>query len=252
MPVVVPLERSEFLRDINGGGATVRALLKDERCPRCQGGLELTRSQVVRQAIGVEGSETLRVPLARCQGRCRGRFRVLPSDLLPGKVYSLEAVEAYARSYLHGSRGLRGAVSATETRATRPHFTTLHGWLGGLGERVLDRVHLGSQRARLGGKPRLAPFRRSPPGSRDPHRRADLPRLRAASRGGALEIPERPAPGRTRSRGALPGSSAAHPEAVPGPGTGFSPWARRSGAARVPRASPPVSLTKLPHADSTP
>lgn len=223
MPVVVPLERSEFLRDINGAGTKVRALLKDEPCPRCKAELRLTGSRVQRQAIGIDGSETLRVPLARCLGECGGRFRILPCDLLPGKVFSLEAVEAYAKSYLRGSRGLRGAVSATETTVTRPHFTTLHGWIGGLGERVLERVRLGSQRATLGGEPRLPSFRLSPPGNRDPDRSVDLPRLRAPGQRCAVEIQDRSAPGRARSRRAPHRGSAGHPKPFLRPGTGFSP-----------------------------
>jgi hypothetical protein len=193
MPVVVPLERSEFLGDINGAGAKVAALIRDERCPRCKAGLELTGSRVKRQAIGIQGSETLEVPLAHCLGECGGRFRILPSDLLPGKVFSLEAVEAYAKTYLRGSRGLRGAVSATRTTVTRPHFTALHGWLGGLGERVLGRVALGSQRATLGGEPRLPSFRRPPSGNRNPLESAGLPRLRPPGEHRALEVQDRSA-----------------------------------------------------------
>jgi hypothetical protein len=78
------------------------------------------------------------VPLARC-GRCRARVRVLPEGVLPYKANSLALIERCIEAYVEpgSTRGLEAAVGVID--GVRPHFTTLHGWLGGLGDRVLER-----------------------------------------------------------------------------------------------------------------
>lgn len=80
------------------------------------------------------------VPIARCAA-CRGRFRVLPVELLPYKVYSLAVIETavgrYTGSCAAGT-GLRKVVA--RFGPGHPHFSILHGWLGGLGERILHRA----------------------------------------------------------------------------------------------------------------
>lgn len=78
------------------------------------------------------------VPLARCR-RCKARVRVLPEGILPYKANSLALIERCIEAYVKpgSTRGLEAAVLVIG--GVRPHFTTLHGWLGGLGDRVLER-----------------------------------------------------------------------------------------------------------------
>ena len=75
------------------------------------------------------------VPLAICES-CGRRVRVLPVELLPRKTYSVAVIEESCKHYLLEPGGLRRAVGKIEGAA--PHYSTLHGWLGGLGDRALD------------------------------------------------------------------------------------------------------------------
>lgn len=78
------------------------------------------------------------VPLAICKG-CGHRPRVLPEELLPYKTYALAIVEKACAAYLNESTAsLRSAVQ--RIKGHRPHYSTLHGWLGALGDKALDRV----------------------------------------------------------------------------------------------------------------
>lgn len=160
MSYALTMKRSEFLRDVNhNDGREVSRLLAELPCVKCgQVALKLTKSRPKRLGIGIEGeAEVVEVGLARC-GACKSRRRVLPLELLPGKSYALSTVLEAAAAYLDGPASLRKAAEAMRTKGTRPHFTTIHGWLGGLGERCLDQVRLGRQRATVGGKPTLDPF----------------------------------------------------------------------------------------------
>jgi hypothetical protein len=59
-------------------------------------------------------------------------------EFLPRKTYSLPVIEKSCRLYLGSACGLRKAVE--KIKGISPHYSTLHGWLGALGERALDRV----------------------------------------------------------------------------------------------------------------
>ncbi|MCI0547562.1 MAG: hypothetical protein L0027_09785 [Candidatus Rokubacteria bacterium] len=81
---------------------------------------------------------------------------MLPADLLPRKTYGLPIMAAAKRRYTRGGEGLRRTAAAFAPLC----HSTLHGWLGGLGERALDHVRLRRDRpvpARAS-DPALPPF----------------------------------------------------------------------------------------------
>jgi len=84
------------------------------------------------------------VPLCRCR-ECRHRPRVLPIEIAPFKHYTRKAIEngctAYSDAQLSGIT-LRRSVAWMGPG--HPDHSTLHGWLGGLGERVLGRLDKGA------------------------------------------------------------------------------------------------------------
>ena len=93
------------------------------------------------------------MPLALCE-QCKSRFRVLPIEFLPFKTYSLPIIETACNHYVTSEDGLRKTVNTITGVA--PHYSTLHGWLGGLGERALDKVQLKNDKAAIG-QPSLPP-----------------------------------------------------------------------------------------------
>jgi hypothetical protein len=93
------------------------------------------------------------VPLTLCE-QCKGRFRVLPVEFLPFKTYSLPIIETACNHYGKSEDGLRKTVNTIAGVA--PHYSTLHGWLGGIGERALDKVQLQNDKAAIG-QPSLPP-----------------------------------------------------------------------------------------------
>jgi len=74
-----------------------------------------------------------------CCAGCGGRFRVLPSDILPRKLYGLAVIEHLLAAYAEGGQGLRGVVWAVAGERT-PAFTTLRAWIEGLGAYALGRA----------------------------------------------------------------------------------------------------------------
>lgn len=121
------------------------SLGKDAICPGqdcgVRGELVFTESRVERSCVFLADNKSAvykrkPIPLARC-GVCHRRFRVLPEEILPRKSYSLPVIEKCCSLYSLGPNGLRKTVD--RIKGVHPHFTTLHGWLGGLGERALDR-----------------------------------------------------------------------------------------------------------------
>ena len=130
-----------------------KSLGKDAICPNPQccarGKLTFTDSWVDRGVVWPKGKRGAKfkwnlIPLARCHV-CGGRFRVLPQEILPRKTYSLPVIENSCRSYPQSGKGLRKTVNSI--KGNRPHFTTLHGWLGGLGVKALDREKVQKNRS---------------------------------------------------------------------------------------------------------
>jgi hypothetical protein len=74
--------------------------------------------------------------------------------MLPGKTFSLPIIETACHHYGVSADGLRQTVKTIPGVA--PHYSTLHGWLGGMGERAMDKVQLKHDRAAIG-QPSLPP-----------------------------------------------------------------------------------------------
>ncbi len=122
------------------------------------GSLRLTPWFVNRHAVLFDETHTsvyqeAPVPLAKCKF-CKTRRRVLPFEILPGKTYGLPVIEKSCNLYGITSDGLRNTVK--KIPGVAPHYSTLHGWIGAIGERALDRVKLCNDRATVG-EPSLPP-----------------------------------------------------------------------------------------------
>jgi hypothetical protein len=112
-------------------------------CARCGSDqLSLTGSRVKRSVHSSSGYGWLGVGLARCR-QCRARERVLPCDLLPGKVHDVEMVFG-AVAEVH-----QGQAIAAVARRRAVSAACVRKWIGGLVQRVLDRVRLYRHRALL-------------------------------------------------------------------------------------------------------
>jgi len=111
------------------------------------------RNCVLFDSSGVARYRQTPVPLALCE-QCKSRFRVLPVEFLPFKTFSLPIIETACNHYGKSEDGLRKTVNTIAGIA--PHYSTLHGWLGGMGERALDKVQLKNDKAAIG-QPSLPP-----------------------------------------------------------------------------------------------
>ena len=81
------------------------------------------------------------VAVARCLS-CKGRFRVLPSDVLPHKTYGLCIIEFECTVYAEGERTLRDVawrLFYEQKSARMPAHATLHAWTEGGGAWSLGR-----------------------------------------------------------------------------------------------------------------
>lgn len=74
-------------------------------------------------------------------------FAYLPVEILPYKTFGLPVIEAACVHYATLTDGLR--KTAQTIPGVAPHFSTLHGWMGGLGERAMNKVHLKRDRATI-------------------------------------------------------------------------------------------------------
>lgn len=109
--------------------------------------LELTSSTVKRTAFFLEKDDCdvlvvvereVEIALARCPV-CKSRFRVLPADILPRKLYSLPVIEMSVSLYNRGDLTLRGVAWDELYGERTPMHTTLHGWTEGLGAYCMGR-----------------------------------------------------------------------------------------------------------------
>ena len=114
-------------------------------CPRplCCGILTVSEATCERGVLWLRGMdfvyERIRIVLAICLGGRKPHVvRVLPADILPRKVYSLPAMEEVIRAYLQGGRGLRTTLAGFSGEV--PHFTTLYGWVQGMGRYARERA----------------------------------------------------------------------------------------------------------------
>ena len=149
MPVPFPVSYSKLcILAVKG-----ELLSADIICPKCHmvGQLFFTSSWVLRGIIWYANAgklifEEIKIPLVICHG-CKGRFRVLPEEILPYKHFSLPAIEDICGGYVQpdpDDPGLRKYVDSIS--GVHPHYSTVHRWTEGLGERVLDRLQPGSQK----------------------------------------------------------------------------------------------------------
>jgi len=132
-PVPITLSTSDVAYERLVAQGDLGAALEGHRCPVCNSPVEPTNRRRRRGCVRLIGGRCVATSMVVVLAQCRQRHltRVLPANLQPRKVYSVEAQEATCRSYLEGRGGLRVAVR--RLGADAPHFTTLHGWLGGLG-----------------------------------------------------------------------------------------------------------------------
>lgn len=108
-------------------------MLTDSRVSR---GLVLLERDEYGEFLAVAVRAT--IALASCS-RCKRRTRVLPSDVLPRKVYSLPLIEHELAEYAAGERSLR-RVSWELLGEKTPAHTSLFGWSEGLGAHALGRA----------------------------------------------------------------------------------------------------------------
>lgn len=76
------------------------------------------------------------IPLVQCKN-CNGIFRVLPSGILPRKIFSYSSIENACRRYFTDNVGIVKTVSSL--LGVRPHYTSLYYWLGSMGAMYLDK-----------------------------------------------------------------------------------------------------------------
>lgn len=143
MPITLSIGDAAYQERLAQG--SLAALVDGLRCPvaACGGRLALTSKLrgrgLVRRVGDRPEAGRLTVAIACCNGPSGPHYvRVLPANVLPRKTYSVEVQALACERYLSGKcGGLRPAVRAIA--GDTPHFTTLHGWLGGLGQVALGR-----------------------------------------------------------------------------------------------------------------
>ncbi len=123
---------------------------KGHVCPNCKaiGRLVYTSIRVERGSgwsadRRVEHRSTP-VPVCRCEV-CRRRYRVLPIEITPFKHYTREVIETACAAYSDAQLPditLRKTVDWLGSK--HPHYSSLHGWIGGLGERALGLLDKGA------------------------------------------------------------------------------------------------------------
>jgi hypothetical protein len=75
---------------------------------------------------------TVKIVLVRCP-ICKSRYRLLPADILPHKLYSLPVIEFCVCLYNRGDLSLRQVAWEQLYGEHTPYHTTLHAWSEGLG-----------------------------------------------------------------------------------------------------------------------
>jgi len=110
--------------------------------------LELTNSTVDRTAFTLEKDDygidtvvesTVKIALVRCP-ICKSRYRLLPANILPCKLYTLPVIELAVSLYNRGDLSLRQVAWVQLYGERTPEHTTLHGWTEGLGAYCLGRT----------------------------------------------------------------------------------------------------------------
>jgi len=97
----------------------------------------------LRKFHGLAAVVILRIAIARCR-RCRKRERVLPCDILPGKITGAAVVFAAIRARIAGAR-LRDVAAKYGVC-----ILTVRLWVAGVGSRFLGLLDLLRHRAIIG------------------------------------------------------------------------------------------------------
>ncbi len=143
MPIAIDVPYSTYEQQLREGHLQ---LPDGKRCPReGTATLALSTTVVVRALIVLQRDRhgelrtvelTIRVALARCSS-CKGRWRVLPSDVLPHKLYGLCVIEVECTAYSRGGESLRDVAWSLRSGERTPAHTTLHAWTEGMGSWAL-------------------------------------------------------------------------------------------------------------------
>jgi hypothetical protein len=81
----------------------------------------------------------VKIALVKCP-ICKCRYRLLPADIVPYKLYTLPVIEFSVSLYNRGDLSLRQAAWDQLYGERTPEHTTLHGWTEGLGAYWLGRT----------------------------------------------------------------------------------------------------------------
>jgi hypothetical protein len=81
----------------------------------------------------------VKIALVKCP-ICKCRYRLLPADILPFKLYTLPVIELAVSLYNRGDLSLRQVAWVQLYGERTPEHTTLHGWTEGLGAYCLGRT----------------------------------------------------------------------------------------------------------------
>jgi hypothetical protein len=148
IPITIAITYDTYSRLLSQG--LLAGHLCEKTCPQCPHNwafqaaapeLVLTNSAVTRTAYlfekDDEGIDTVverqvLIVLVKCP-ICKSRFRVLPADILPRKLYTLPVIEQSVSLYNRGDLSLRQVVWKRLYGERLPAHTTLHGWSEGLG-----------------------------------------------------------------------------------------------------------------------
>ena len=148
IPITIPITYDTYASLFSQG--LLASYLCETTCPKyphdCSSqapptALELTNCTVDRTAFTLEkddyGIDTVvegkvKIVLVKCP-MCKSRYRLLPSDILPHKLYTLPVIELSVSLYNRGDLSLRQVVWDQLYGERTPEHTTLHGWTEGLG-----------------------------------------------------------------------------------------------------------------------
>jgi hypothetical protein len=154
IPITIPVTYNTYARLYSQG--LLASYLCEIRCPKyphdCGSqqpppALEQTNTSVDRSALLLEKDDydidtvvkhTLKIVLVKCP-LCKSRYRLLPADILPHKLYSLPVIELCVSLYNRGDLSLRQVVWGQLYGEHTPEHTTLHGWTEGLAAWWLGR-----------------------------------------------------------------------------------------------------------------
>ena len=155
IPITIPLSYDTYASLYSQG--LLDSYLCEATCPKYPHdrsskdpptALVLTNSTVDRMAFILEKDDydidtvverKVKIVLVKCS-ICKGRYRLLPADILPYKLYTLPVIEFSVSLYNRGDLSLRQVAWDQLYGERTPEHTTLHGWTEGLGSYWLGRT----------------------------------------------------------------------------------------------------------------